>query len=384
MTMHRFFRRGSVNKPAISVGALIAIVVALWAALNKPNNATSTTLEDPKPSGRGSGQPAAASSAPPASKTSSTGPASMPFGSRDVPAKAKGTIRLATYNVENLYDDKDDPTNSWAEELDSTKPAEHRKAAADAIRAIDADVLALEEVESKAALDWFLKSEGLDALYPHVVSIDAGDGRGIEQSVVSKFPLSNPTNWINAPLTGTHPASLPSGQSNRDAGKPLVMHRSPLSVDVTIPSATTGGKDYAVTMLVVHCKSGRDFGYIREAEAAKHIELASAAEKAKPGRNIVILGDFNARKVEPSVQTYLSAGFADPFADLRPADAKFQTHVTNRVIDHILLNANMKREFTGVRFVYAMPLSDAGFSAPKPAGYASDHLPVFIDLKPVD
>jgi len=308
----------------------------------------------------------------------------MPYGSRDVPSKAKGSIRLATFNIENLYDDKDDPSNPWSEELESTKPSDHRKAAADAIRAISADVLALEEVESKAALDWFLKSEGLDSLYPHVVSIDAGDGRGIEQSVVSKFPLSNPTNWINAPLKGTHPASLPSGQSNRDAGKPLVMHRSPLAVDVTVPAAVAGSKDYVFTMLVVHCKSGRDFGYMREAEATKHVELVDNILKSNPKQNIVVLGDFNARKIEPSLQVYFNAGFSDPFGGLRPGDPQFQTHVTNRVIDHILLNANMKPEFANVRFVYAMPLSDSGFTAPKPSGYASDHLPVFIDLRPVD
>lgn len=367
-------------------GVVVAIGASLFVVFFSRNR-TTTPDKQPTPAGTPSvtnpSVDAKAQQPKDASPARPSGPY-MPYGTRDLPAKAKGTIRLATYNIENLYDDKDDPTNSWAEELSSTKPAAHRKAAADAIKAIDADVLALEEVESREALEWFLKGDGLDKLYPYVVSLDAGDGRGIEQSVISKFPLSGEKNWIRAALKGTQPESFPSGQKNPDAGKPMVMHRSPLAVDVTISADAAGGKPYAFTMLVVHCKSGRDYGFVREAEAAKHVELVAELEKGKPSRNVVVLGDFNARKVDASVQAYTAGGLVDAFAGVRPGDPMFQTHASNRIIDHVLVNKAMAHELTGVKFVYAMPVPDGGPSAAKPDGYASDHLPVFVDIKPVD
>jgi hypothetical protein len=64
-----------------------------------------------------------------------------------------------------------------------------------------------------------------------------------------------------------------------------------------------------------------------------------------------------------------------------------QSHVTNRIIDHILLNKAARPELVpSSRFVYALPLPPRTnpFDGPKPPGYVSDHLPVSIDLKPVD
>lgn len=376
----------SSAKPIGMAGVVVAIGASLFVVFYSRNR-TTTPDKQPTPAGTPSvtnpSTDAKAQQPKDAAPARPSGPY-MPYGTRDVPTKAKGTIRLATYNIENLYDDKDDPANSWAEELSSTKSAAHRKAAADAIKAIDADVLALEEVESKEALEWFLKGDGLDTLYPYVVSLDSGDGRGIEQSVISKFPLSGETNWVHAPLKGTQPDMFSNGQKNPDAGKPMVLHRSPLAVDVTIPADVAGGKPYAFTMLVVHCKSGRDYNFMREAEAVKHVELVAELEKAKPDRNIVILGDFNARPVDASFQAYVSGGLTDAFGEVRPGDAKFQTHASNRIIDHMLMNKAMAHELTAVKAVYAMPMPEGGFSAPKPEGYASDHLPVFVDLKPVD
>ncbi len=314
--------------------------------------------------------------------------ADIRFGSRQPLPRTPGTIRLATYNVENLYDDRDDPALDDRFERDpGTKPLEHRRAVADVIRRIDADVIALQEVESLDALRWFLDEQGLAGQYPHVVSKDAGDGRGIEQSIISRFPITNIRQWIDATLVGVHPP-MEGDRPNPLAGKPMTLHRSPLAADVTVPADRAGGKAYVFTVFTVHCKSGRGSGYWREAEADKHVELVRALESAMPGRNIVVLGDFNARADDASMRTYADAGLADLMADVRRGDPKWQTHASNRIIDHILFNAAMMPEAViDSRFVLGTPVREPGAdwqSTPAPVGYASDHFPVVVDIRPRD
>ena len=78
------------------------------------------------------------------------------FGRPVPPAKAAGTIRLAAYNVENFFDGVDDPTlQGDYDDLPMQTSPDRCAALAQAIRALDADVLGLEEVESEEALRWF-------------------------------------------------------------------------------------------------------------------------------------------------------------------------------------------------------------------------------------
>lgn len=369
--------------------ALAPLLLLLLAGCDKP--APAPTSSNTSPSTAPTAQPASPANPPanPAADQPASG--AMPYGLPEPKPKSPGSVRLVTYNVENLFDDFDDPALTGSvDDKDETKPAEHRAAAARAIKALSADIIALQEVESDRALKWWLAEQGLDKEFPFVVSLDAGDGRGIEQSVISRFPLANPTQWIKLPLEGEHPKDLGS-RPNPDFGKPLTLHRSPLAVDVTIPKGDGRPDDYTLTLFVLHNKAGRDSAYWREFEAHKHAELIASLDKAKPGRNIAVLGDFNARPDEASFMIYLDEAnptrLHDVFEGIRRNDPLFQTHVSNRIIDHILVNTNLRHEIlTDSRFVLGMPLPprNAPFDGPKPPGYASDHLPVVVDLIPKD
>lgn len=324
-----------------------------------------------------------------ATKDKASPPPPPRIGMASVKPRTEGTIRLASYNVENLFDDKDDPALSGdVEDLDDTKPAAHCQAVAQTLRKIDADVVALQEIESLEALLWFRDSYLKDMGYEHVVSLDAGDERGIENAVISRFPLRDVKVWVHEPLEGEHPEKL-GGRENEWAGKPLVFHRSPLRVTVDVPGEKTGSeKGYALHLFVVHHKSGRPFTYWREAEAKKTIEFIQAFENENEGANIALLGDFNAEVMDDSVRMYLDAGLKDLFFDRPLDDARMLTHASERAIDMILYNAALSGELVmKSRFVLATPQlpSEADWrTAPKPEGYASDHLPVVVDLKPVD
>jgi endonuclease/exonuclease/phosphatase family metal-dependent hydrolase len=323
------------------------------------------------------------------------------FGVAEAPDRRPGTIRLAAYNVENLFDDHDDPALSDdVEDIEMTKPEAHRKAVAEAIRAIDADIVALQEIESEAALLWFRDQFLSDLGYAYVKSYDAGDGRGIENSVLSRFPITNASVRLDMDLGGVHPATYGDrGAANWLAGEPLKMRRSPLFVDIQIPAGTTLGGEadapeklsepYDLTLIVVHHKSGGGSGYWREAEATKVASIIREFENDKPGRNIAVLGDFNSTPQDKVYTIYGEAGLKDVHA-ARPtsgaAKASAITHASGRVIDMILVNGNLWSEVVEESvFVYGTPILPEGVdyrNVLPPTGYASDHFPVVVDLVP--
>ena len=63
---------------------------------------------------------------------------------------------------------------------------------------VDADVLCLQEVESRAALESFRDTWLRDLGYAHVASLDAGDERGIEQSVLSRHEIASAEKLSNS------------------------------------------------------------------------------------------------------------------------------------------------------------------------------------------
>lgn len=300
------------------------------------------------------------------------------FGIAEPPPKADGTIRLATYNVENLFDGDDNPELSGRyEDIDDTKPEPELIALADTIRRLDADVLALQEIESAAALDEFIQVH-LPGLYEHVVSIDAGDERGIEQAVLSRYPITHTENWPQLPLGGVHPDKY-GDQENWYAGEPIAFHRSPLRVDVDVDG-------YALTMFVVHQKSGRFSEYWRIAEATKLSEMVGELTDAEPARNIAVLGDFNATVDQMPMQIFLNSGLIDAHAG-EPGPER-TSHASGRRIDFILVSAALEPEVVdGSGFILGTPARPAGSNwrtTPPPPGYASDHYPVAVDLLPSD
>ena len=294
-------------------------------------------------------------------------------------------IRIATYNVENFFD-----AESKSDELAGStpiKPIAHRKALADAIHKINADVLALEEVESKETITKFRDEYLADMGYTFIASIDAGDPRAIEQSILSKFPLTDEKNWPNTPLVGAHPAKLGT-RANPDAGKPMILKRSPMRATVVVPAdpAIKDAKPTEITLLALHHKSGPYYSYLREAESIKVLELVHDFEKLHPGANVIVLGDFNARTTEKSFQVYTNGGMIDAMTGVPggPESPAFLSHSSGRTIDHILLNAPAAAMVAlDTRFVLGTPQRPEHVDwrrTDPPAGYGSDHYPVVVDL----
>ncbi len=313
------------------------------------------------------------------------GPPAHRFGLQRPRPPEPGTIRLATYNVLNLFDRADDPRLSG--ERDDMKLAideERAVALAGAIRALDADVIGLQEVESLEALAWFRDTYLPHAGYLHLASFDAGDDFGIECSLMSRLEITSARVRDDASLEGVRRegpgwAPLPEGSPGRR------FQRAPLEARVRTPSG------YALTILVVHHKAGRDFDFQRESESLRVVQIVAEHSSGDPGANVVVMGDFNAAPWDKSMRVYLEAGMVDTLAHRAvrgPEAPLYKTHESGRVVDYILLNGPAYRELVAASpHVYgtpAPPESHERAREPSPRGYASDHYPVAIDLVPVD
>jgi endonuclease/exonuclease/phosphatase family metal-dependent hydrolase len=322
--------------------------------------------------------------------SAAAGPVARPALAQELPATGRvpapaattarpaGSLRLATYNLENLFDHVDDP--SLRGEFDDMALAatdDRCRSLARAIRAVDADVLALQEVESLQALRWFRDTYLADAGYRHLSSLDAGYARGVECSVMSRFEITAERIWPDASLDDVHRDG--PGWTPVPPGARLAFRRSPLQVDLRIDD------DYELTVFVVHHKAQREYGWLREAEALKVVELVSERLAAHPDRNVVVMGDFNAAPWDKSFRVYLQAGLVDVMAHrgMRGAEGVLcHTHRSGRVIDYILVNGAAYREIViDSAFVHRTATGRGGDDV-APGDYASDHFPVAVDLVP--
>jgi len=308
------------------------------------------------------------------------------FGLASPLPRTPGSVRLAAYNVLNVFDAVDDPSLSGEfDDIKEPTPPARLEALAKVIRAADADIIALSEVESLQALTWFRDTYLKDAGYQHLASEDVEYYRGVECSVMSRFPIIEKKVWLDENLRDVRREGEGWAPSPDDGD--LSFQRSPLMVTVQVDA------DYRLTIFALHHKAGRDFNHHREAEALRINEFVRRLEDADPSRNIAVMGDFNAAPWDKSLRVYLANGLIDSFAHRTtdknsPESRLYKTHESDRVLDYILLNSAARRELVvGSQFVLGTVTPPAGYdyrTDVPPAGYASDHYPVVLELRTND
>jgi endonuclease/exonuclease/phosphatase family metal-dependent hydrolase len=212
------------------------------------------------------------------------------------PAEAPTRFRVATYNVEN-YLDQPGGTRPM-------KTADGKAKVRESLRALGADVVALQEMGSTNALLELrasLKAEGLD--YPHWEHV-AGWDTNIHVAVLSKFP-------ITARRLHTNDSYLLIGRRFR-------VSRGFAEVDLQVNNR------FSFTLISAHLKSRRpvpeaDEAEMREQEALLLREHVDARLKSNPNVNLVVLGDFNDTKDAKSTRALLGRG-KTALVDTRPAE----------------------------------------------------------------
>lgn len=275
-------------------------------------------------------------------------------------------LRIASFCVEGLYDHDDDPRLTGAND-DIPSDESHLEAIASAIRSLDADILALQDVESLAAVEWFNQTYLSELGYEHIASLDVGHERGSENAVLSRYRIKEKFVWPTRRLGGKHPSTI-DGARNPQAGQNIMFRRSPLMVTIDIPD------EAPLSMMVVEHKGGDKYAYWRKAEATAIAELC---KEFGMSNRILVLGSFHCDPSDPSLQPYFDVGFSDPMAN--SGDSEYHaTEISGDRTDFILANRSVGGDLdpdTG--FVLGGELAERIGS-----GEAEmTHLPVVISLR---
>ena len=124
-------------------------------------------------------------------------------------------LRVASFNVLNLFDNHDDPYH--IDEGTSPKSAFQMLRLAKTMDALDADVLALQEVENRGILKRL--NLVLQKPYPYVELIEGNDPRGIDVALLSRFPILRSMSHRLRKLDGNHKISRDLIVFELDTGK---------------------------------------------------------------------------------------------------------------------------------------------------------------------
>ncbi|CAM5639704.1 endonuclease/exonuclease/phosphatase family protein [Streptomyces pilosus] len=310
------------------------------------------------------------------------------------------TLRLATFNVENLFarwrfKENVDPAsaNSRGWIIDQTRFQElgvdDKAITGAAVREIGADVLCLQEVENIDTLKHFrAQALGGRSQYPYVAGVDGNDPRLIDVAVLSKWPITHVRSYQHF----MDPASPTAALFSRDC----------LEVDVEIE--VSQGRRTPVTLFVNHFKSmlgGRaETRAKRERQSAKVMEIVTDRFGQEPGaRPFAVLGDLN-DYLEPDgngssgIDELVKWDQVHNVVTRLPAADQW-THYWSggdeyRQLDYILLSASLAEaapEGLPEIFRKGMPLRATKYKGPRFPGVgqdkpkASDHSPVICNLE---
>lgn len=184
------------------------------------------------------------------------------------------------------------------------KKPEATKKLAERIKALDVDVLAVQEVESIEALDEFVDTQGLRrAGYRHLVLVEGNDDRLIDVGVVSRLPVGAVTSWRHRTY------------KNRSRERPI-FSRDLLEVDVL----SENRKRVLLTLYANHLKSRlakdaaeKRAGNLRRKRQAETIAVI-IGERPPPGPYLV-LGDLNDTPEASRLKALRDLGLIDGLAD---------------------------------------------------------------------
>ncbi len=197
-------------------------------------------------------------------------------GCRDS-AGPPASFSLATFNVRNFFDGADDPLK-----LDDVpgvlEVSKKVKQLGTALRVLDADVVALQEVENKALLERLRSEELADRGYTELRLVEGNDPRGIDVALLARFPVTREVSHAADRFPGVDGDTETHGFS-----------RDCLELDLDVSGRT-------LTLLINHLRaatSGSNDRARRNAQAARVRELVDSALTATPNALLAVVGDLN-------------------------------------------------------------------------------------------
>ncbi|WP_040662016.1 ExeM/NucH family extracellular endonuclease [Nitrococcus mobilis] len=293
------------------------------------------------------------------------------------PARRAGALRLASFNMENYFINR----GGRGAESAAAFRRQQRKLV-EAIVALDADVLALHEVENRhravAALVRAINTASPSEARYLAAAAGADYGSGAIRTVLlyREQRLVPRSVWINEDSVFTRP---------------------PIAADFR----RLDGEPATVGVVAAHLKSkggcrargdsdqGRGcWGRLRRRQAAALSQWLKRLQAAVDQPRFLLMGDLNSYPGEAAVQTLLSAGLRDLIAErVAPADRyTYVYHGYAGYLDHALATVALA-DAVGQVAIWHINADEPrylGYTNPraKPTFYrSSDHDPVVVDLR---
>jgi endonuclease/exonuclease/phosphatase family metal-dependent hydrolase len=259
------------------------------------------------------------------------------------------------------------------------------------IRAVNADILCMVEVEDRLVLSRFAaqklkKSAGFRS-YTYNILIDGNDPRGIDVALLSRFPIRRLRSHIHDLSPRSDPAD---GRAPLRAQDRHVFSRDCLEVEVEVSSGVV------LHLLLNHFKS-KGYGVAAANDARRQLQADTVASFLKEydlkRDMVVVCGDFNDTPSRPPLQTLLSTPRVHDVLALKFADAaeRWSYYYKKREqIDYLLVSEKLKSRWkdSGLerRGIFDLKRISQGAlnSFPQvthPTNSASDHAAVWADFE---
>ncbi|HEY0051436.1 MAG TPA: hypothetical protein VGB68_19220 [Pyrinomonadaceae bacterium] len=289
---------------------------------------------------------------------------------------------VAATNLENFFDDEDDP--SMKEDIVTKEAFALRlKKISGAIREYlqMPDIIGIIEAENLSALKRLAEKVNNDAVAAgkpnpkyEAFLVDGNDGRGIDNGFLVK---TSRVEVVSVKQFGKEEKyENPVRKSEFSLND-----RPPLLLEARINDAKTN-KPFAVTIIVNHLKSFNGYNDEKDApnvrlkkrlQAEYLAKLVGERQKANPGERILLVGDFNAYQFNDGIVDVIGAikgtpaprdqvlnpseDFLNPdltdLVDMIKADQRYSYSFDGnaQVLDHFIANDAMKRHLAGFGYL---------------------------------
>jgi endonuclease/exonuclease/phosphatase family metal-dependent hydrolase len=260
-------------------------------------------------------------------------------------------LSLASWNMENFFDKYDDPYRR--DEV--TKPAyvndARQKRCAAVLRELNADIVAIQEVENRFMVQEFLDTYLSDMGY-ELVHLEGNDSRGIDCALLSRVPIRAVTSYQHRRFLGAD-------------GMLQHFRRDLLRVSLGAP--------FDGDVYVVHLKS--QFGdeaadIVREAESAEITRILAENAAGRSDYRAVVIGDFNEVPELPTITHLIQGGLVDPMAGTKDYSYNKEPYLTR--IDFALMTPALAKGVKNARIVKQLGKHDLEA--------CSDHYPLLVNF----
>jgi predicted extracellular nuclease len=259
-------------------------------------------------------------------------------------------VRVMSYNINNFFDNKDDPNKD--DEFDETtdREPEKQQRAVDVINDVlkRPDVIALQEVENQGVVDRLAAAAGGYRAFHE----EGNDNRSIDNA----FLVKNSVQVSNVRQLGKgeeEPESIPADQDCSDR-RGLLFDRPPLAADIRTRNGqtfTVFGNHFAAKGGGTEAEEGGR-SECRQAQA-RFVAQQVRAVTGRGGQSIVT-GDLNSFENEKPLQVLEREGQLDNQFDREVAKQRYSFLFNGRLqtLDHILVTGGLNRRFAAFQYAH--------------------------------